>query len=102
MVYLYVNNLFKWAIMETIQAKTVKTTLNLDASVKQRIEALAKKKLIKNQTEFINASLHKSLEDMEKQASLQRLKQKLHNIKGYKSDVSILEARDQVRAESLD
>ena len=88
--------------MEKIQAKTVKTTLNLDASVKQRIEALAKKKLIKNQTEFINASLHKSLEDMEKEASLQRLKHKLHNIKGYKSDVSILEARDQVRAESLD
>ena len=88
--------------METIQSKTIKTTLNLDASVKQRIEDLVKNKIIKNQTDFINGSLQKSLDDMDKELCLQRLKHKLQNLKGYKSDLSVLEARDQIRAESLD
>ena len=88
--------------MNATLAQPVKTTLNLDALVKRRIESLAKNKIIKNQTEFINAALQKSLEDMEKQASLERLKKKIHKIKGHKSKLSVLEARDQVRDESLE
>ena len=83
-------------------AKTVKITLNLDAAVKQKIEELIQQKVIKNQTHFINSCLIKSLKDREKIASLQRLKQKLHCLKSYKSEVSIIDARDQVRVESLD
>ena len=87
--------------MEITQANTVKTTINLKFSVKQRIQDLVKKKVIKNQTEFINRALQESLESMEKKMNLQRLKHKLHHLKGYRSDISVLEAKDQVRAESL-
>ena len=87
--------------METTQAKTVKTTVNLKLSVKQRMEDLAKRKVIKNQTDFINGSLEKGLENMEKEIALRKLRQKLHNLKGYKSKMTVLEARDQVRAESM-
>ena len=87
--------------MASTPAKKIKTTLNLDTSVKRRIEALARKKVIRNQTEFINSALRKSLAEMEKEANLRGLKHKLHNLKGYKSALTALEARDQVRAESL-
>ena len=88
--------------METTPARKIKTTLNLDAAVKEKIEALARKKVIRNQTEFINSALRKSLADMDKEANLRRLKHRLYHLEGYTSGIIALDARCKVRAESLD
>ena len=88
--------------METTPARKIKTTLNLDAAVKEKIEALARKKVIRSQTEFINGALRKSLADMDKEANLPRLKHRLHHLEGYMSGITALDARDRIRAESLD
>ena len=88
--------------METTPAGKIKTTLNLDAAVKEKIEALARKKVIQSQTEFINGALRKSLADMDKEANLRRLKHRLHHLEGYTSGITALDARGKVRAESLD
>lgn len=88
--------------MEPEQVNTVKTTLNLDASVKQRIDALAKCHVIKNQTSFINSALQKSLEEIEKKENGKKLKVLIHSLKHHESSLTSLEARDQMRAESLE
>lgn len=88
--------------METTPARKIKTTLNLDAAVKEKIEALAREKVIRSQTEFINGALRKSLADMDKEANLRRLKHRLYHLERYTSGINTLDARDKVRAESLD
>ena len=88
--------------METTPARKIKTTLNLDAAVKEKIEDLARKKVIRNQTEFINSALRKSLAEMDKEANLRRLKHRLYHLEGCTSGITALDARDKVRAESLD
>ena len=88
--------------MKTARMKTVKTSVNLELSVKRRIEDLAKNQVIKSQTEFINSALRKSLDDLEKEVCIKRLRYKLQNLKGYRSKMTVLEARDHERAESID
>ena len=83
-------------------ARKIKTTLNLDAVVKEKIEALIRKKVIRNQTEFINGASRKSLADMDKEANLRRLKHRLYHLESYTSGITTLDARSKVRAESLD
>ena len=82
-------------------AKSVKTTINLLPQIKQDIDRLVKQKVIKNQTDFINQALQQNLSALSKTITLTRLKNKLQNIKSYHSDISTLEAKHQVRQESM-
>ena len=79
---------------------SVKTSLNLDLAVKEKIDELVRKKLIKNQTEFINHALEKSLEDLEKEITLQNLRKKMKNIKKIKPIISSNKALETLREES--
>lgn len=81
--------------------ETVKTTLNLSRCVQNDMKELVQQKIIKNQTEFINYSLKKSISDIKRKAVLNSLKQKIHSVKRIQSNVSILDTLDEIRKESL-
>jgi Arc/MetJ-type ribon-helix-helix transcriptional regulator len=80
---------------------TIKTTVNLYSEVQRKIRKFTHDKVIKNQTEFINRSLAKSLAEIEKELALAELKTKIHAIKRVKSTTSIADTLDEVREESL-
>lgn len=81
----------------TTHPAALKTTVHLDAAVKRKITGLAKRKVIKNQTAFINEALVQHLEKLEKDLRLQSLKEKLQHLPGYTSPMRARDALDAVR-----
>jgi hypothetical protein len=87
--------------METRHGHTVPATVPFYPFVKDKVEALAQQQLVSDHSQQINSMLKQNLENMEKDMLLKKMKHKLHTMQKFKSPLSTLEARDQVRKESL-
>jgi Arc/MetJ-type ribon-helix-helix transcriptional regulator len=88
-------------VIDSKNTMTIKTTVNLHADVQLKIRKFTHDKIIKNQTDFINQALARSLEEIEQELALATLRTKIHAIKRVKSNTSIADTLDEVRAESL-
>jgi Arc/MetJ-type ribon-helix-helix transcriptional regulator len=83
------------------QPKSVRTTVYLNHSIKNKIDELVKKHLTKNQTDFINQSLQNAISDLEKEITIQKLIKKIQNIKTIKPSKTRVELVQELRNERL-
>lgn len=80
----------------------VKTTVNISADIKTKMDEFISSKQIKNQTSFINQALASSLKELERSLAIEELKIRIAAIKPIKSDKTILETKDELWAEALE
>ena len=77
---------------------TVRTTIYLNKVVKNKIDELTKKNLIKNQTVFINDALQNLVLEFEKKVALENLIKKIRKIKPVKASKSSVEMIRELRS----
>ena len=83
---------------KAMQQSRFKTTFYIDEENKKRMDSFVSSR---KKTEFINQALARSLEEIEQELALATLRTKIHAIKRVKSNTSIADTLDEVRAESL-